>query len=185
MISLDKMLPSIQSEDNGNGPSQPNERVRSSAVVVPVHQMAGLPASELEPRKRRSLKPPKPMRSRQLYNGFTASYAGTIYFDLPDDTTIRQVTFAVTCTSYSASDYIQPELSISSSGSQTTNDAQGLLAVAAFECVGGGSPANVMLAAPVVTIPINWKGRKGDRIYLNSTESGSGTWVIRALVWFD
>lgn len=187
-ISLDKIASSVNNGVNGNGPSQTNERVPSSAVSVPAHSMAGLPASELEPRKRRSTTTTKTkhMRSRQLYGAITSSSAGAIYFDVPNDTTIRQVVFSAYVTGGSAADYVAFEVSTSASNLYATADAQGVIAIGGYELVGGGSPANIAIGTfgPLVC-PCAHPAKKGDRIYFNVTESGGGTWYLRALVWFD
>lgn len=187
-ISLDKTISSLYDSDNGNGPSTPNERGKTSAGAVRSHSMAGLPAPEPDSRERsfKQTKTQKPMRSRQLYAAVTTSIAGTVYFDLPSDTVIRQINLAVhTSASASAADHVVIEVSTSSSGQQYITDAQGIIAIASFEAHGGGSPGNVALTNQTDSIPAAYPGKKGDRVYLNVTESGSATWYVRCLVWFD
>lgn len=111
--------------------------------------------------------------------------AGTVYFDAPGATTIRAVEFSVTPTSLGASDYIECEISLSSAAQSTTSDAQGLIAIASFAGVGGGSPASVAAASLNHCIGTNVALKAGERVYLNCTESGTATWRVRALVWFD
>lgn len=108
-----------------------------------------------------------------------------MYFDVPNNTTIRGVTFAAAPTGATGGDYLEAEVSLSSSNQTATNDAQGIIATAAWSVQGGGSPANASAVNGTVAIPANCPAKAGERVYLNYTENGGATWRTRALVWFD
>jgi len=186
MISLASEQLSTYNLINGNGPSTKIEGGSPVAIAVPGLPMAGSPVSERDPRRRSSPSTkPKPMRSRQLYAEITATLAGTIYFDMPSDTTIRQVGWSVVATGTSAADYLSAEVSLASSRQTNTTDAQGIIATFGAICTGGGSPANASLTGLNHICPCNLPVKRGDRIYLNGLENGGATWLTRVLVWFD
>lgn len=126
------------------------------------------------------------MRSRQLYASVTATTAGAIYFDVPDNTRIHAVQFALAPTSGLASaDYILAEVSLSATNQTVTNDAQGVIACVSAEAAVIAAGTGAMCNGFNLTCPVNLPVKKGERIYLNATESGSATWSLRAIVWFD
>lgn len=121
-----------------------------------------------------------------MYSSITASIAGTVYFDLPDATTIRGVCFAVNpAAGGTAADYVEVEVSLSSSNQTAVHDAQGVVAAASFSTTGGGSPANIVTTGLNASCAANIPCKAGTRVYLNATESGGATWRVRAVVWFD
>ncbi len=125
------------------------------------------------------------MRNRQLYASVAATSNGVTFFDIPSNTTIRALNFAVTNTGMSAGDTLNLEISLNSSGTHTTNDALGVIGVASYGNSGAGSPASVTTYNGSTFLTVNCPVRAGERIYLNSLEVGSGTWAVRCLVWFD
>lgn len=121
------------------------------------------------------------MRSRQLYSAFTATTQGTVYFDIPDNTTIRCVQISTMPNGVpTAADLIQIEVSLSATNQTQVSDAQGVLAVASADVA---SAVGVM--GVNVFSPCSMAVKAGTRIYLNATESGTATWNTRAVVWFD
>jgi hypothetical protein len=126
------------------------------------------------------------MRSRQIYASLTATSTGTLYFDMPDSSTIRGVNFAVTPSVAGANgDYIEAEISLSSSNQTAVNDAQAVVAAASFAALGTGTVASMAACSFNVASPANCPVKKGERVYLNVTEVGTTTWRVRAIVWFD
>lgn len=126
------------------------------------------------------------MRSRQLQGTITATSTGTIFFDIPDNTTIRGVSFSVTPSIFGAlADYIECEVTCSSSAQQATSDAQDIIAIASFTQSGNGTAASATAVSLNVYSPAGRVCKPGDRVYLNVLENGSSTWRVRALVWFE
>jgi len=125
------------------------------------------------------------MRSRQLYTAITATIAGTVYFDIPDNTTIRGIVFASNPTSVSSADYLEVEVSMSATNQTAVTDAQGVLGAASFSIIGGGTPASISGFCGSFSSNAGCPVKVGTRIYLNATESGTATWRTRAIVWFD
>lgn len=123
----------------------------------------------------------KIMVSRQLYSAITATTQGTVYFDIPYNTTVRAIQFAIASTGTVTGDWLHAEVTLSPSAQTAVNDAQGVLAVASLSAV-TSLQTDASLNA---TLPVNIQLKAGTRIYLNATENGSSTWVTRAVVWFD
>lgn len=168
--------PSFPLESPSNGDSDYQQSRSTGAKQPPSHLVGKLPVA----------KQTKPMRTRQLFSSITATIAGTIYFDVPDNTIVRQVVFAVTQSAgFTAADYVELEVSSSGTNQTGTQDAQAIIAIGSFCDSGGGSPANSGSVALNLAVPCNYAAKKGERIYLNATESGGSTWRTRALVYFD
>ena len=125
------------------------------------------------------------MRSRQLYAAIQATTAGTVYFDIPENTTIRGIVFTANPTSFSATDYLEVEVSMSATNQTAVTDAQGVLGAVSFSLIGAGTPANVAGFCGSFSSNAGCPVKAGTRIYLNATESGTATWRTRAIVWFD
>jgi hypothetical protein len=125
------------------------------------------------------------MRSRQLYSSVTGTVAGTVYFDVPNDTVIRCINFAASTLSVTAGDKVDVEVSQSATNQTAVSDAQGVLGVFNAMALGGGSPANVGMSSATGFVACHVPVKKGERIYLNVTEAGSATWLVRAVVFFD
>lgn len=110
--------------------------------------------------------------------------SGQTYVDLPQGGRIRGVVFTAFSTSYNASDYIQLELSTVSTNQTTVSDARSVAAIATFTVVGGGATGSSNLGNQSFYCPSDVSVKSGDRLYLNYTESGSGSWGLRALVFY-
>jgi hypothetical protein len=122
------------------------------------------------------------MDSRFLYTLITAT--GQIYFDAPRNLTIKGVLFSAYTTATGLGDYLELELSGASTNQTAVNDALGVLAIASFGTSGSGTPANALPVSLNHYCPCDAPIRAGERVYLNYTESGSGSWRTRVLVWF-
>lgn len=124
------------------------------------------------------------MRSRQLYASITASTAGTVFFDVPNDTTIRAVTWAIFCSAAAVGDQIYCEISASGTNQTAVSDAQGIISIAS---AGNGAITGTALPVLATNFYTNCQYgiKSGERIYLNATETGGSTWIVRAIVWFD
>ena len=123
------------------------------------------------------------MRSRQLYASITATTTGTVYFDIPDNTTIRAVQWAICVTPAANADSLLAEISMSAQNQTAVSDAQGVISGAG--CAYTITTSGAVLGALNYTTPVNVPVKAGTRIYLNATEAGTGTWSTRAIVWFD
>lgn len=123
------------------------------------------------------------MQSRQLFATVTSSSA--VYFDMPFDSVIKGVLFCVNLAAISAvADYLEVELSQVSTNQTNVSDAQNIIAAASFTAAGLGTPASVGGFNGNFYAPCDSKIKGGDRIYLNYTEAGGGTWRLRSLIWF-
>jgi len=124
------------------------------------------------------------MQSRQLWVSATAT--GQQFFDMPSNSKIRGVVFAVTPTSFAAAaDYIELEVSTQNSNQTAVADAQNIVAVMSCFHPGSGTPASLNSANHNFYSPADFSVKAGERVYLNYTESGNSTWRVRCVVWFD
>lgn len=124
------------------------------------------------------------MQSRQLYAAVTSS--SQIYFDMPSNSRIRGVVFTAYASTLSgATDYLELEVSTASTNQTAVNDAQNIVAIATFAGHGSGTPATIAQSPFTTYVPADAPIKAGERVYLTYTESGGGTWRVRALVWFD
>lgn len=123
------------------------------------------------------------MQSRYLYASVTAS--GQVYFDMPNNSTIKGVLFSATNAAGSNADYVELELSSASTNQTAVTDALNVIAIATFTTSGSGTPASLTAASLNMYCPADAPIKAGERVYLNYTESGTSTWRVRCLVWFN
>lgn len=122
------------------------------------------------------------MQSIQIYASITAT--GQTYVDLPQSGRIKGVVFTATNVSGAVGDTLNLELSAVSTNQTAVSDARSIAAIASFENMGGGSPASVAASNMSFYCPSDAPVKGGDRLYLNYTEAGGATWLVRALVWY-
>lgn len=123
------------------------------------------------------------MQSIQIYASITAT--GQTYVDLPQSGRIKGVVFCATSATASTGDTLNLEVSLVSTNQTAVSDARSIAAICAFENIGaGGSPANVSPATMAFYCPSDVAVKGGDRLYLNYTEAGGATWLVRALVFY-
>lgn len=122
------------------------------------------------------------MKSVQIYAAVTAT--GQTYIDVPQAGRIKGVVFTVTVTGVAADDSLAVELSTVSTNQMAVSDARSVAAICAWRVTGGGGtgPSNTIPQA--FYCPSDMPVSANDRIYLNYTEVGTGTWGLRALVFY-
>jgi len=125
------------------------------------------------------------MQTRQLYGAISSTQAGAIYVELPTNARLRSVLLSITPVgAFSAnSDYCMVEISTNPANQNLVNDAQGVLVcggIAWSFTTSGASTAGASFQA-LMDIQL----RAGDRIYLNTTESGGGAYNIRAILQYQ
>jgi len=117
------------------------------------------------------------MQTRQLYASITATIGGTVYVELPTQARIKAIELILIAAGALAAvtDYCHVEVSMSPNNQTAVNDALGVLAgIAALGNHGSDS----------VFVLTDCQCKAGDRIYLNATESGTTTWIARAVLHY-
>lgn len=122
------------------------------------------------------------MQTVQIYASVTAT--GSTYVDLPQSGRIKGVVFTASAATATTGDLVNLELTTVSSNQTAVSDARNIAAIATFEALGGGAPASVALSNMSFYCPSDVAVKSGDRLYLNYTEAGTATWLIRALVFY-
>ena len=122
------------------------------------------------------------MNSIQLYASVTAT--GQTYVDLPQGGRIKGVVFTATSVAGGAGDTLNLEVSLVSTNQTAVSDARSIAAIGSFQGMGGGSPASAGHVTMSIYCPSDTVVKSGDRLYLNYTEAGTGTWLARALVFY-
>jgi hypothetical protein len=123
------------------------------------------------------------MQTRQLYALVSATSSGVTYVELPFNARLKCIVWSIAPTTTPANgDLCLCEVSSSPTGQTNVLDATGILAVfgLAFSVLTSGS-----LTAVNGWIPCDYTVKAGERLYLNTAESGGNTYQVRARLVFQ
>lgn len=117
----------------------------------------------------------------QIYASVTAT--GQTYIDLPQSGRIKGFIFTATNVSGGVGDTLNVEVSGVSTNQTAVSDARNVMGIASFQGFGGGSPASAGMTAMSFYCPTDCSVKSGDRLYVNYTEAGTATWLLRVLIF--
>ncbi len=118
------------------------------------------------------------MRTRYLRNSFTATANGAAFIDIGRACKVRCLEVNITADMDAADDSYVVEISTVPFAQQSTNDAQGVIAIVGQQQAAAGDQAGGLNIA----IPMEYDLEQGQRVYLSATLVGTDAVTVRAVL---